>query len=43
MNKRIKLLFSVLMVFTLVVLAACGNDTKDAGDKETGADGAGKS
>lgn len=39
MNKRIKLLFSVLMMFTLVVLTACGADTKDAGDKETGADG----
>jgi branched-chain amino acid transport system substrate-binding protein len=39
MNKRIKLLFSVLMVFTLVVLTACGNDTKDAGGKETAADG----
>lgn len=40
MSKRIKLLFSVLMVFTLVVLTACGSDTKDAGDKEIGADGA---
>ncbi|MBO0586638.1 ABC transporter substrate-binding protein [Sporosarcina sp. E16_8] len=40
MNKRIKLLFSVLMVFSLVVLTACGNNTKDAGDKEIGADGA---
>ena len=28
-----------LMVFTLVVLTACGTDTKDAGGKETGAEG----
>ena len=39
MSKRIKLLFSILMVFTLVVLTACGNETKDSGEKETGEDG----
>ena len=43
MNKRLKVLFSAMIVCMLVVLAACGTDTKDTEDTSTGADGAGKS
>ncbi|MCG7334790.1 ABC transporter substrate-binding protein [Sporosarcina sp. ACRSM] len=41
MNKNIKLLFSAMMVCLLVILAACGNDTKGAGGQanEAGSDG----
>ena len=31
MNKRLKALFSAMLVCMLVVLAACGTDTKDTG------------
>ena len=40
MNKRLKALFSAMLVCMLVVLAACGTDTKDTEGTSTGADGA---
>ncbi len=41
MNKNIKLLFSAMMICLLVILAACGNDTKDTGGQanESNSDG----
>jgi branched-chain amino acid transport system substrate-binding protein len=41
MNKNIKLLFSAMMICLLIILAACGNDTKDTGGQanESNSDG----
>ena len=41
MNKRFKLVLSVFVLFTLVVLSACGNTSTDTAEKDDNSEGTG--